>query len=173
MNVWGLMFGKFKWQSEPPKEFCLNWRLPWGAIAKTCSLAFCTVICLFWWSKCFKSHLHKFFSQNGCLGRNHINVTEVLVKDPSRSLPELFVFVSPTVCPTTKALKMERKKEATYVSVPHPASPALWETHDVSLWIIFYFSFIFIAAIFLLTIGDLVTDNSRVCQLSSAQCPVA
>ena len=36
----------------------------------------------------------------------------------------LFLF-PPTVCPTTKALKMERKKEATYVSVPHPASPAL------------------------------------------------
>ena len=36
-----------------------------------------------------------------------------------------FVFVSPTVCPTTKALEMERKKEATYVSVPHPAPPAL------------------------------------------------
>ena len=51
-----------------------------------------------------------------------------------------FVFVSPTVCPTVKALKMERKKEATHVSVPHPASPALWDTHAVSLCFVFYFS---------------------------------
>ena len=79
-----------------------------------------------------------------------------------------FVFVSPTVCPTVKALKMERKKEATYVSVPHPASPALWDTHDVSL------SFIFCCSTKLscffswqLTICDLVKANSRVCQLSS------
>ena len=51
---------------EPPKEVCQNWRLPWGAIAKTCSLVFWT-ICLFWWSKFFKRHLHKKNSQNGCL----------------------------------------------------------------------------------------------------------
>ena len=35
----------------------------------------------------------------------------------------LFLF-PPTLC-LAESLKMERKKEATYVSVPHPASPAL------------------------------------------------
>ena len=82
----------------------------------------------------------------------------------------LFLF-PPTLC-LAKALKMERKKEATYVSVPHPASPALWDTHDVYLCFIFYFSTkLWWFFSWQLTIGDLVTANSRVCQLSSVQWP--
>ena len=55
---------------------------------------------------------------------------------------------------------MEGKKEATYVSVPHPASPALWDTHEswVMMCLFILFSIFqrscegfFMAAIFLLT----------------------
>ena len=33
------------WCEKFQKKFGLNWRFPWGAIAKTCSLAFCSAIC--------------------------------------------------------------------------------------------------------------------------------
>ena len=32
------------WCEKFQKKFGLNWRFPWGAIAKTCSLAFCSAI---------------------------------------------------------------------------------------------------------------------------------
>ena len=41
LSVKNMRIGCEKFQ----KKFGLNWRFPWGAIAKTCSLAFCSAIC--------------------------------------------------------------------------------------------------------------------------------
>ena len=87
-----------------------------------------------------------------------------------------FVFVSPNFPSNNvshcQGLVNGKEKEATYVSVPHPASPALWDTHDVSLCFIFCLSTtLWWFFSWQLAIGDLVTANSRVCQLSSVQWP--
>ena len=85
-----------------------------------------------------------------------------------------FVFVSPN-CASLLRPKGDGKEKGGDVCLRPPScvSSSLRHSKCVSLFCFLFFKEAVRVFLFLLTIGDLVTDNSRVCQLSSAQCPVA